>query len=149
MNTGAQYSYDFDKLLFLPAQLLVGVEYTYDSLKDAMPIRHWTPEPSGTGNNSKNAGEVRSLFPELRQKLNIWSQLAQIEWKNDMWSILMGTRLDEHSLVKNPVFSPRVTLRYNPTNDINLRFSYAKGFRAPQIYDEDLHVSVVLSLIHI
>lgn len=143
MNTGAQYSYDFDKLLFLPAQLLVGVEYTYDSLKDAMPIRHWTPEPSGTGNNSKNAGEVQSLFPELRQKLNIWSQLAQIEWKNDMWSILMGTRLDEHSLVKNPIFSPRVTLRYNPTNDINLRFSYAKGFRAPQIYDEDLHVSIV------
>lgn len=34
-------------------------------------------------------------------------------------------------------------LRYNPTKGINLRATYAKGFRAPQVFDEDLHVGVV------
>ena len=37
------------------------------------------------------------------------------------------------------VFSPRANIRYNPTQDVNIRFSYAEGFRAPQAFDEDLH----------
>ena len=41
------------------------------------------------------------------------------------------------------VFSPRANIRYNPTQDINIRFSYAEGFRAPQAFDEDLHISNV------
>ena len=34
-------------------------------------------------------------------------------------------------------------MRYNPTHDVNLRLSYAEGFRAPQAFDEDLHISNV------
>ena len=41
------------------------------------------------------------------------------------------------------VFSPRANIRYNPTQDVNIRFSYAEGFRAPQAFDEDLHISNV------
>ncbi len=41
------------------------------------------------------------------------------------------------------IFSPRANLRYNPTENINLRFSYSSGFRAPQAFDEDLHVENV------
>ena len=41
------------------------------------------------------------------------------------------------------VFSPRANVRYNPTADVNLRLSYAEGFRAPQAFDEDLHISNV------
>ena len=33
--------------------------------------------------------------------------------------------------------------RRNPTQDVNIRFSYAEGFRAPQAFDEDLHISNV------
>ena len=39
--------------------------------------------------------------------------------------------------------SPRVTFRYNPTHNINLRATYGSGFRAPQAFDEDLHILVV------
>lgn len=66
-----------------------------------------------------------------------------MEWKNNQWSFLLGLRLDEHSEVKNAILSPRATLRYNPIEDVNLRATYAKGFRAPQVFDEDLHVGVV------
>ena len=41
------------------------------------------------------------------------------------------------------IFSPRVNVRFNPTDDVNLRLSYSGGFRAPQTFDEDLHVGMV------
>ena len=133
---GLQYSYDFDRLLFMPAQVLIGAEYVYDHLSDVMPLRNWLAEKDSKGN-------LIELFPKIDQKINNWSQLAQIEWKNDMFSILLGARLDENSAVGKPIFSPRATLRYNPTKNVNFRLSYAKGFRAPQVFDEDLHVGVV------
>ena len=43
----------------------------------------------------------------------------------------------------NVVFSPRANIRYNPSRDINIRASYSSGFRAPQAFDEDLHIENV------
>ena len=40
-------------------------------------------------------------------------------------------------------FSPRANVRFNPTDNINLRASYSFGFRAPQAFDEDLHIDNV------
>lgn len=140
---GVQYTYDFQKLFFLPAELLLGVEYVYDKLDDEMPLRMWHNRTDKDNNPIMENGKLVPAFPSIHQTLHNWSQLAQIEWKNDLLSILLGGRLDEHSIVGRPIFSPRATLRYNPTKDVNLRASYAKGFRAPQIFDEDLHVSVV------
>ena len=136
---GLQYTHRFDRLLFGPARILVGAEYKYDSLKDRMPIREW--EKDETTGESKN--------PPINQFIHNGSQMAQIEWYDEAYSVLLGTRIDEHSLVKTekgnlmPIFSPRATLRYNPTEHISLRATYAMGFRAPQVFDEDLHVAVV------
>ena len=77
------------------------------------------------------------------QKVNIGSAFLQNEWKNEHWGFLIGGRLDKHNLIDHVIFSPRANLRYNPTENINLRFSYSSGFRAPQAYDEDLHVTAV------
>lgn len=135
---GTQYTHDFERLLFMPAQLLVGVEYMHDHLNDQMPLRHWYTD-------AYNAGGLggTTTSPIIDQKIGNFSQFAQIEWKNEHWSLLLGTRLDEHSAVKGAILSPRATLRYNPSRNINLRATYAKGFRAPQVFDEDLHVGVV------
>lgn len=59
------------------------------------------------------------------------------------WSILLGGRLDKHNLIDHVIFSPRANLRFNPSEDINLRLSYSSGFRAPQAFDEDLHIENV------
>ena len=77
------------------------------------------------------------------QKVNIGSAFFQNEWKNEHWGFLIGGRLDKHNLIDHVIFSPRANLRYNPTENINLRFSYSSGFRAPQAFDEDLHVENV------
>ncbi|MBT0710833.1 TonB dependent receptor [Phocaeicola vulgatus] len=52
-------------------------------------------------------------------------------------------RLDKHNMVDHVIFSPRANLRYNPTENMNLRASYSFGFRAPQAFDEDLHIENV------
>lgn len=118
---GAQYVYNFDKLWFMPSALTSGIEYNRDDLKDNM----W-------GYNRYT-----------RQKINIGSAFLQNEWKNEMWGILIGGRLDKHNLMNHVIVSPRANLRFNPTENINMRASYASGFRAPQAFDEDLHIESV------
>lgn len=118
---GAQYSYDWEKCLFMPAQFTGGAEYNYDDLQDEM------------------IGYNRIIA----QTVHIGSVFAQNEWKNARWSFLIGARLDKHNLINNAIFSPRANLRFNPTPDTNLRLSYTSGFRAPQAFDEDLHITAV------
>ena len=117
----AQYVLTFDKCFFMPSDLTAGLEYNRDRLKDNM----W-------GYNR-----------HTDQTVNIYSAFLQNEWKNDRWGILIGGRLDKHNLIDHIIFSPRANLRFNPTQNINLRLSYSSGFRAPQAFDEDLHVENV------
>lgn len=117
---GGQYSYKFDCLLFMPAQLTAGLEYNFDDLNDV-----------SLGYDYKTSQMVR-----------IFGSYIQNEWKNARWSLLAGVRMDKHSLISQPVFFPRVNVRYSPFRDLSFRAIYAGGFRAPQAFDEDLHISV-------
>lgn len=118
---GGQYFYHFDRFLFMPSDLTLGAEFNYDHLTD----------------------RVEGYHRSISQTTRIASAFLQNEWKNDKWSILLGGRLDKHNMLKRVIFSPRVNLRYNVTPDLNLRASYSVGFRAPQTFDEDLHIAAV------
>ena len=129
LNSGMQWIHDFKNGSF-PAIFTAGFDYTMDKLHDVM-----------IGYNR-----------EIIQKTHVGGLYAQNEWKNSKYGILVGLRADKHSMIKSPILSPRVTLRYAPTKEITLRTSYARGYRAPQVYDEDLHVGAVggeVSLIQI
>ncbi len=61
----------------------------------------------------------------------------------------VGIRFDRYEIsdkeskakdVSGNVLSPRLNLLYNITNTLQTRISYSQGYRAPQIFDEDLHV---------
>ena len=121
LNYGALYSRHFDTLWFMPAELTAGIEHTLDRLQD-----HTLDSPD-----------------TLRQHIGIASAYLQNEWKDSRWSILVGARMDKHTMIGAPVVSPRLNLRYAPTDHLTLRAGYASGFRAPQVYDEDLHVGAV------
>ena len=118
---GAQYVHNFGKLLFMPSDLTLGAEYNYDGLKDV----------------------ILGYDRHFKQDVRIGSFFFQNEWKNKQWSFLLGGRLDKHNLIDHIIFSPRANVRFNPTENVNLRLTYAGGFRAPQAFDEDLHVGVV------
>ena len=118
---GSQYVYSFGKCIFMPSDLTAGIEFNQDKLEDNMWGYHRTVD----------------------QKVNIGSAFLQNEWKNDHWGFLLGGRLDKHNLIDHIIFSPRANLRFNPTQNINLRLSYSSGFRAPQAFDEDMHIENV------
>lgn len=80
---------------------------------------------------------------DMEQDVRIASAFVQNEWKMNVLTMLVGARLDKHNLIDKLIFSPRVNLLYKPTDDFQARLTYSTGFRAPQAYDEDLHVTAV------
>ena len=118
---GGQYIRNFEKFLFMPSELNVGIEYNYNYLHDV----------------------TLGYDQDVTQRINIYSGYLQNEWRNDRWGFLVGARVDKHSLVDRVIVSPRANIRYNPMENLNFRLTYSTGFRAPQAYDEDFHVAVV------
>ena len=121
LTTGAQWTHNFDRLWFMPAELIGGLEYDYNYLHDVT-----------LGYNH-----------DQTQKVNIFSAYAQNEWRDRRWGFLIGARIDKHSMIHNPIVSPRANIRFNPNDQLNFRLSYSTGFRSPQAYDEDFHVAIV------
>ena len=118
--TGAQYRFSYPCGI-MNADLSAGAEYSYNQLRD----------------------QILGYDRNTLQRVHLGGGYVQNEWKNKQWSILVGGRLEQHSLLDKPVFSPRANIRYTPIDPIILRLSYASGYRAPQIYEEDLHVGAV------
>lgn len=118
---GATYTGNFEKVLFAPAQFTAGAEYQQDDLHDVM-----------SGYNR-----------DLKQVVKIGSVFAQNEWKMNLFSLLAGVRMDKHNLIEKAIFSPRVNLLYKPLDKLQARATWSTGFRAPQAYDEDLHITAV------
>ena len=118
---GATYTGQMNNCLFAPAVFTGGIEYQENRLHDIM-----------TGYNR-----------DMKQNVRIASAFAQNEWDMNIFSLLVGLRMDKHNLIKNPIFSPRVNLLFKPNRNFQARLTYSTGFRAPQAYDEDLHVTAV------
>lgn len=69
---------------------------------------------------------------------------AQHDWKvGDRLSLLYGLRIDDHSVLPDPVVSPRAALLWSPRAELSIRASAARGFRPPVTFDEDLHIALV------
>lgn len=118
---GGMYVGNFQKVFFSPSTLTLGVEYQDNSLHDVMTGYH----------------------RDMEQEVRIGSVFAQNEWKMNTFSMLAGIRLDKHNLINGLIASPRLNLLYKPSDDFQARLTYSTGFRAPQAYDEDLHVTAV------
>lgn len=118
---GGMYVGNMDKCLFAPATFTGGVEYQDNSLHDVMTGYH----------------------RNMKQDVEIAGGFVQNEWRMKELTVLIGARLDKHNLIDNLIFSPRVNFLYHPTENMQARLTYSTGFRAPQAYDEDLHVTAV------
>ncbi len=118
---GSQFNHKFENMLFAPAQLTTGIEYQINQLEDNMP------------------GYNRSL----EQDINIAGFFLQNQWKLNRTTINLGGRIDQHNLIDNIIFSPRVSVLFDITPQLQWRSNYSTGFRAPQAFDEDLHIIAV------
>lgn len=118
---GTTYTGRFNKILFSPATLTAGLEYQVNSMHDVM---------QGYGR-------------DMKQDVKIGGGFLQNEWEMKYFTLLAGFRLDKHNLVENVIFSPRINLLYRPIETLQARLTWSTGFRAPQAYDEDLHITAV------
>ena len=118
---GGMYVGNMDRCLFAPATFTGGVEYQSNSLHDVMTGYH----------------------RDMQQDVRIAGGFVQNEWRLNRWTMLVGARLDKHNLIDHPIFSPRVNFLYKPSDNLQARLTSSTGFRAPQAYDEDLHVTAV------
>ncbi len=85
------------------------------------------------------------------QMTNTFGVFGQYEFKTMRFSATVGLRYDNYlvrdntahrdtSDVSGNVFSPRINLKYDFTKTLQGRISYSQGYRAPQVFDEDLHI---------
>ena len=124
--TGAVGVNSISNLIFSPATLTYGIEYQTNALHDKQVF-----------------SEEDEELHDLKQDVHIGGGFLQSEWTGDYLSFLAGVRMDKHNLIDNLIVSPRVNLLYKPSDYIQGRLTFSSGFRAPQAYDEDLHVAAV------
>lgn len=116
--------------------LSMGSEYQINKVEDVMP----------------------AYARNIQQQVQNWGTYLQAEYQfNDEWLLQFGSRLDATSInAQNQLagleyndagtywnLSPRLSLKYQLNPKLKLRGSYARGFRAPQAFNEDLHIAVV------
>ena len=146
LNSGIQFFTKFDKFLFAPSQFISGVEYTYSDLSDK---KLGYSESSIVNNQLVTKHHDNTLISD--QKSKTYGVFVQNEWDFKYIKLLLGLRVDSYNIddkknkkaeSSNTVFVPRTNLLFNLAENIQMRLSYAKGYRAPQIFDEDLHIEV-------
>ncbi len=90
-------------------QLTAGADYRYDYLDNV------------------------KLVDRTRHEINA-DLFAQYDWiVTPQWEIVGAARYDYFSLRHTSRVTPRVSARYRPTSDINLRLAYGMGFRTPTL----------------
>lgn len=133
---GLQWNQKLKGIWGRTASWIKGVEIQYDGLRD------------------------ESTGYQRRTEQRVWNSglYTQFDFKPlKALKASMGVRLDAVALKgeysfrtrpKNTDFktlqcSPRLNLLYSPSDHLRFRGAYSRGFRAPQAFDEDLHVQSV------
>ena len=121
--TGTQYTHKFDQFLNNKGTFTGGIEYKYNDIDD----RKENPD-----------------YEPILQTTHLIGVYGQQEWiVSDKLRILGGIRADAHNLTEETVvLNPRANILYSISKNLRWRTSYAKGFKAPQIYGEDVHAGL-------
>jgi outer membrane receptor for ferrienterochelin and colicins len=131
-NAGIQHTFEWHKKV----RLLTGSDITNNRIVDHLP------------------GYSRTI----EQHVTTWGAYTQIEWTpTTKLTILPGIRHDllhiqghywfdtlsftQHTTL--PIIIPRIATLYKWNDKWQTRFSWAKGYRGPQAFDEDLHLAAV------
>jgi outer membrane receptor for ferrienterochelin and colicins len=99
-----------------------GIEAQYEGLKDIA---------LGYNRNLRQIVRQQGLY--FQDNIQLYPYLDAI----------VGLRIDKHSMVNNLMLNPRMSIKYSPIPSISLRGNYSTGYRAPQAFNEDLHIQVV------
>lgn len=130
MNSGLQYTSRFD--FISNSKLIVGADHSYNQLEDI--------KLGADGADNTTISD---------QAVNTYGSFVQYELDFNIVKVSAGVRYDNYQVVDNAedhdpisgnVIIPRANLLFNIVDGLQFRTSYARGYRAPQIFDEDLHI---------
>jgi len=69
---------------------------------------------------------------------------VQDEWSlSSQFKLIAGLRADKNSELEEVVLSPRLGLWWSPASTWVVRANYSSGFRAPELFSEDVHVETL------
>jgi outer membrane receptor for ferrienterochelin and colicins len=60
-----------------------------------------------------------------------------------IFTLLTGVRINKHTALEKNILTPRLSFLMNISKNLTFRISFSTGFRAPQVFDEDLHITQV------
>lgn len=142
-SAGMQYTMRRDK-----ASLVAGIENTGTFLNDKK-LGYLDFDNAVIVDNQIESIPHSDNTIIANQFMNTNAAFAQYNYKLGRWKLSVGSRFDNY-LVANledrnsdksgNVLSPRANILFDVTENLQTRLSYSKGFRAPQIFDEDLHI---------
>ncbi|MFT3763332.1 MAG: TonB-dependent receptor [Pseudoxanthomonas sp.] len=131
-----QYGYTEDPLHYFDSQfnwrlgahaLAFGLQYKRESIRDE---------------NRNAAGDTLSITTD--DSFSNLGAFVQDEWTvGDAVDLVLGLRADKSSTLDDPVFSPRIALAFQANENLKLRAGLSTGFRAPEVFSEDLHVDTL------
>lgn len=136
--SGIQYIRQLEYFLVSPATITSGIEVNGSNLVDNK-LGYYDPLEDVHHGNTLVAD----------QQVSTQAGFLQSEWKMEKFVLSTGLRFDHYLISDNThdndkisgdVFSPRISLLYNISEHLQFRSGFARGFRAPQIFDEDLHI---------
>jgi len=142
-NTGIQY-----KTFMGNSSLIAGFEYTGGFLKDEK-LGYPDYDNATIVNDSILSVPHTDNTLISNQSSVTTGAFLQYDLRLNRFKLGVGGRLDHYVITDNAknnekktgnVFSPRVSLMYELFPSVQTRLSYSQGYRAPQIYDEDLHI---------
>ncbi len=149
-NAGLQY-----KAMLGTSTVTAGAEITGSRLNDNKLAYRDLTHP--IFNIDPITGDTLSIdFPQVGnttisdQSLFTYGTFVQHDMGIGRFKTSLGARVEQYAVIDHAntenndkrgiVLVPRVSLMYNATNWLQTRLSYSQGYRAPQIFDEDLHV---------
>ncbi len=137
-SSGINYIRQIGHLLFSPVTITSGIEFNGSNLVDTKLGYYDIDDGLHYGNTTI-----------ADQKVMTQAGFLQSEWKLEKLVFTAGLRFDHYCItdkahnddnITGNVFSPRISLMYNISDHLQFRTGFARGFRAPQIFDEDLHI---------
>lgn len=142
-NAGLQY-----KAIFGASSLVAGLENTGGNLTDTK-LGYPDFENAVIVNDSIVSIPHTENVLISDQSTSSGGIFFQYDVKFDKLKLGIGGRFDHFRITdhagnnevkKGNVLSPRLSLMYEVIKNLQARVSYSHGYRAPQIYDEDLHI---------
>lgn len=141
-STGTEYNAHFGS-----SNLTLGIENRFELLNDRkMGYPDWENALIEEGIITAVPNAPDTLI--AMQQNNTVGIFGQYDISFNKLNISAGGRFDHYRITDEAqsgldksgnVLSPRVTLKYDIINELQARVSYSQGYRAPQLFDEDLH----------